>query len=75
VVVVVGASVVDVVAAVEVLDVMGALVVVVVDGSDRATGPDVDEVGSVVTAGVACEVEEHPAISIASAVIDHGART
>ena len=70
VVVVVGGSVVVVVGAVvDVLLVVRAIVVVV-EGSVESPRSPLDDVGTVVAAGVAWDVEEHAAVDTESAPID-----
>jgi len=74
---VVGVSVVEVVevasAVVEGVDVACTLVVVA-EGPCCQTGATLDVVGSLVTAGVACEVELHATVTIVSTLSDNTAK-
>ena len=63
-------------ATVDVVDVVEVVVAFVVDveGSVVSTTRWVDEVGSVVTAGVASDVDEHATVTHASALMDSTTR-
>ena len=75
-VVVVGGSVVVVNVVVAMVDVVEVVIAIVVDveGSTVSMMGSVDEVGAVVIAGVASDVDEHAAVTHASAPTDSSTR-